>query len=144
MDMRALGTRARIVVGVLCVIATSGLGWLLQMNPSQNTPFVDAATNVLSVIATLLMMGRYKEQWALYILLNVLSIGMWWQRYAAGGENHRSLGWARWVRGYAGNSPCPGIIYPQEARRGAGYALLFERILWRACESCARRDRPPG
>jgi nicotinamide mononucleotide transporter len=41
------------------------LGLVLAMNPDQNTPFIDAATNVLSIIATFLMMWRFKGQWLL-------------------------------------------------------------------------------
>jgi nicotinamide mononucleotide transporter len=40
---------------------------------------------VLSVVATFLMMWRYKEQWLLYILLNIVTIGMWFLRFRAGG-----------------------------------------------------------
>jgi nicotinamide mononucleotide transporter len=83
--MRQLGWGQRAWVAGVCVAGALGLGWLLGLNPRQNTPFVDASTNVLSVVATLLMMGRFKEQWLLYILLNVLSIVMWSLRYRAGG-----------------------------------------------------------
>jgi len=85
-EMRQLGWMERLLVAVICMVGTAGLGWLLGLNPTQNTPFVDASTNVLSVVATFLMMWRYKEQWLLYILLNMVSIGMWVMRFRAGGE----------------------------------------------------------
>lgn len=40
---------------------------------------------MLSIVATFLMMWRFKEQWALYILLNVVTIAMWIVRFRAGG-----------------------------------------------------------
>ncbi len=76
--------RWSILVG--CGLATLGLGWILQLNPQQNTPYLDATTNVLSIVATLLMMGRYQEQWLLYIILNGVTIMMWILRTMVGGE----------------------------------------------------------
>ncbi|MBF0245788.1 MAG: nicotinamide mononucleotide transporter [Planctomycetes bacterium] len=84
-EMRQLGWKHRGAVVVFCIASTIGLGLLLGLNPRQNTPFIDATTNVLSVVATFLMMWRYKEQWLLYILLNVVTIGMWLMRSRAGG-----------------------------------------------------------
>jgi nicotinamide mononucleotide transporter len=85
-EMRHLAGSQRLMVVAVCVICTIGLGFILDLNPRQNTPFIDAATNVLSIVATLLMMWRYKEQWLLYILLNIVTIGMWYLRFRAGGE----------------------------------------------------------
>jgi len=84
-EMRQLGWPQRLTVAAICVACTVGLGLLLRLNARQNTPFIDATTNVLSVVATFLMMWRYKEQWLLYILLNIVTIGMWFLRFRAGG-----------------------------------------------------------
>lgn len=84
--MRSMNWRARGVVAVACIVCTLALGAFLGLNPKQNTPFIDAATNVLSITATFLMMWRYKEQWLLYIVLNVVSIFMWVLRALNGGE----------------------------------------------------------
>jgi nicotinamide mononucleotide transporter len=84
-EMRQLGWSQRFAVAAICIACTVGLGLLLGLNPRQNTPFVDATTNVLSVVATFLMMWRYKEQWVLYILLNIVTIIMWFLRFRAGG-----------------------------------------------------------
>lgn len=84
-EMRQLGWPRRSIIAAICVACTVALGLLLRLNPRQNTPFIDATTNVLSVAATFLMMWRYKEQWLLYILLNVVTIGMWLLRFRAGG-----------------------------------------------------------
>ncbi|MDW4528356.1 nicotinamide riboside transporter PnuC [Rossellomorea marisflavi] len=39
--------------------------------------WVDSATTVLSVIAQLLMLKRFTEQWLVWIMVNVLSIVLW-------------------------------------------------------------------
>lgn len=85
--MRYLTWFSRFVVAAICLLCTIGLGVLLGLNKDQNTPFIDAATNVLSVVATFLMMWRYKEQWLLYILINLVSLFMWALRMVAGGES---------------------------------------------------------
>lgn len=77
---------SRAWIGLCCGLCTFAFGGVLGLNPNQNTPFIDASTTVLSVTATFLMMLRYKEQWALYILLNVLSIVMWVLRVIDGSE----------------------------------------------------------
>ncbi len=84
--MRELSWLPRLVITAVCILCTAALGILLRLNPNQNTPFIDASTNVLSVAATFLMMWRFKEQWMLYIVLNVASIFMWTLRFLAGGN----------------------------------------------------------
>ena len=84
--MRELSWLPRVIIMVVCILCTAGLGVLLRLKPNQNTPFIDASTNVLSVVATFLMMWRYKEQWLLYIVLNVVSVFMWTLRLVAGGN----------------------------------------------------------
>lgn len=115
--MRGLSWPIRIIIALVCLTGVVGLGWLLGLNPNQNAPFVDATTNVLSVVATFLMMWRYKEQWLLYILLNVVSIVMWALRGIGGGESgdmmvlmwslfllNAIFGYWRWHRGAEQNS----------------------------------------
>jgi nicotinamide mononucleotide transporter len=85
--MRQLNGSRRAIIAAACIVCTMGLGRVLGLNPNQNTPFIDAATNVLSVLATFLMMWRYKEQWLLYIMLNLITIIMWILRVRAGGES---------------------------------------------------------
>lgn len=85
--MRQLSWSQRVLIATACVLCTVLLGLVLRLNPSQNTPFIDASTNILSVMATFLMMWRYKEQWLLYILLNAVTICMWLLRVRAGAES---------------------------------------------------------
>lgn len=83
--MRRLASAQRLWLVIGSVVATAGLGLLLSTVPGQNSPLVDAATNVLSIIATLLMMWRFAEQWWLYVALNVLTVSLWVVRYVADG-----------------------------------------------------------
>jgi nicotinamide mononucleotide transporter len=108
----ASGQQRWLVVGA--VAATVALGFVLRTLSGQNAPFVDAATNVLSIIATLLMMWRFAEQWWLYVALNVLTVALWIARYVADGYAadmmiflwiiylvNSLFGLVRWARGSA-------------------------------------------
>jgi nicotinamide mononucleotide transporter len=83
--MRRLTSKTRLIILLACMLGTFGLGTVLAMNAEQNSPYIDALTNVLSVAATILMMWRFKEQWLLYIAINVVSILMWLLRAMDGG-----------------------------------------------------------
>ena len=43
-----------------------------------NQAYTDAATNVMALFAQILMVKRYREQWALRLLIDVFCIKMWW------------------------------------------------------------------
>jgi nicotinamide mononucleotide transporter len=76
-SMRKLSAKWILFLSTISVIGTLGVGYALSLLTAQNTPYIDAATNVLSVVATILMIRRYREQWAAYIILNVFSVIMW-------------------------------------------------------------------
>lgn len=83
-EMRGLMFYQQIIVLIICVTSIAILGFLLSHIKTQNTPYIDATSTVLSIIATLLMMWRYKEQWLIYIVLNIVTIVMWAIRLASG------------------------------------------------------------
>ena len=49
---------------------------LVAMGAAQ--PYTDAATNVMALFAQILMVKRYREQWALWLLIDMFCIKMWW------------------------------------------------------------------
>lgn len=55
-------------IAVLAVILTALNGTLA---------IVDSSTTVLQIVAMILMVKRFKEQWSIWILVNTLSIAMW-------------------------------------------------------------------
>ena len=82
--MRKLSFKTAALVVIACFAAIALLGFILSLIESQNTPYIDSATNILSITATFLMILRYREQWAAYISVNVLSVIMWSLRAIAG------------------------------------------------------------
>ena len=68
--------RLIVTVGTLIVIAAYAYGVSLLKGYS---PGLDSATAILSVLATVLMVLRYSEQWLVWILVNTVAIIMWVQ-----------------------------------------------------------------
>ena len=82
--MRGLKVKQMLWIAVANIAIFAVLGWGLSFIPSQNTPYIDSITTVLSITATLLMTWRFKEQWMVWIVLNVFTIIMWSYRLANG------------------------------------------------------------
>lgn len=68
----------------LCIIGIVGMGYGLSLIATQNTPYIDATTNVLSIAAAILTAKRMKEQWLFYIILNIFTVIMWSIRTISG------------------------------------------------------------
>lgn len=76
---------------------------LVTMGAAQ--PYTDAATNVMALFAQILMVKRYREQWALWLLIDVFCIKMWWvagnwsmvAMYVAWTANC-IYGWVNWTK----------------------------------------------
>jgi nicotinamide mononucleotide transporter PnuC len=82
--MRQLNGRSAALIAAVCVFGSAALGFGLSFVEAQNSPYIDALTTVLSVAATFLMVRRFKEQWLVYIVLNVFTVILWVIRTAEG------------------------------------------------------------
>ena len=73
---KKLTVKQYILAIITTIISTILIGYALTLiNSSQ--AYIDAATNVIAVIAQLLMIKGYKEQWIWWLVLNVLCLIMW-------------------------------------------------------------------
>ena len=73
---KKLTVKQYILAIITTIISTVLIGYLLTLiNSSQ--AYIDAATNVIAIIAQLLMIKGYKEQWCWWLVLNVLCLFMW-------------------------------------------------------------------
>ena len=77
LSMRQMDAKGMSLIGVVCVTGSLLLGLGLSFIPGQNSPYIDAITTVLSVVATILMVRRFKEQWLVYIVLNMFTVLLW-------------------------------------------------------------------
>ena len=54
-------------------------------------PTLDGVTVVVSIVAQVLMILRYREQWALWIVVNILTISLWAAAWFKNGETSLPL-----------------------------------------------------
>ena len=72
-----------VLVGALIWIAGFGLSYI----PGAATPYLDAATNVITIAASICMLLRFRQMWIMYIAVNALSVVMWVLRAVAGTDD---------------------------------------------------------
>lgn len=83
--------------GIGSVALIIGYGFFLK-HLGGNLPFIDSASTVLSVIAMVLMAFRYAEQWVLWIVVNIASIGLWvWALLNGGTDIAVLLMWSAYL-----------------------------------------------
>ena len=63
------------IVGTIAATIAMGY-WLTSIGSAQ--AYTDAATNVMAIIAQLLMVRRYREQWIWWLVIDILCIKLWW------------------------------------------------------------------
>ena len=69
---------------VLSLMAVMAYAWWLR-SIHDPLPYLDSTSTVLSIIAMILMAWRYMEQWILWIIVDVVSIAMWYLTIDANG-----------------------------------------------------------
>lgn len=63
---------------LLSVTALSVLvGWFLQVYTDDPQPYLDAFTTVPALVAQILMILAYREQWYIWMMVDVLALVMW-------------------------------------------------------------------
>lgn len=92
---RRFNWRQRAVLAAVSVAAVIAIGFILD-HFGDPQPFKDSTTTVLSIIAQALMALAFMEQWALWIITNVVSVVMW-VICVTRGEAHAGVMVIMWV-----------------------------------------------
>lgn len=85
----------RLMLGLGCAAAVIVGGYVLKYFGDPQ-PFKDSATTVLSIVAQALMALAFMEQWALWIVTNIIS-GIMWCICVARGDAHAGVMVIMWV-----------------------------------------------
>ena len=80
---RALSWQYRLLTAGIALAGTAAGAFILHKLGDQ-APVLDAFTTVLSVIAMVLTVKRCLEQWAIWTMVNIASIYMWYKVYLTG------------------------------------------------------------
>lgn len=92
------------------VVATIVYGFILK-KLGDAMPFVDSFTTVSSVVAMIVSVKMYSEQWWIWILVDIFSVYMWWANFSIGNDNMATL--LMWII-YLGNAIIMCIKWEKE------------------------------
>lgn len=106
---------------ILTLLATYFVGLWLESIGS-NEAYLDAATNVMSIFAQLLMIWRFREQWIWWIVIDVICVVMWarignWSMVAMyiSWIINAAYGWYNWSKlNKAQNNPLEKALHDSE------------------------------
>ena len=65
-----------VLLAIISVVSVYGYAYILKMLGG-NLPLVDSMSTVFSVIAQILMIKRFTEQWIIWIIVDAVSVIMW-------------------------------------------------------------------
>ena len=100
----------RILWLLAMVVATIVYGLILN-KLGDAMPFVDSFTTVSSVVAMIVSVKMYSEQWWIWILVDIFSVYMWWTNFSVGNDNMATL--LMWII-YLGNAIIMCIKWEKE------------------------------
>jgi nicotinamide mononucleotide transporter len=89
-EMKGLTRRGWLYVTISFTLVFGFYAFLLK-GIGGSSIWIDSATTILSIVAQVLMLQRYKEQWLFWILVNVLSILLWLTTLITQGGNDVSM-----------------------------------------------------
>ena len=92
---RRFTCKQRAMLAAGCTVAVLAVGFILK-HFGDPQPFKDSTTTVLSIVAQALMALAFMEQWALWIITNVVSVVMWCICVARG-EAHAAVMVIMWT-----------------------------------------------
>ena len=64
----------------MAVAVAIGYGWLLHSFTNAYAPWIDSTVLTFSIVAQMLLMSRSIENWKVWILVNTLSVPLFWSR----------------------------------------------------------------
>lgn len=75
-----------VILTFISVVGVLGYSYVLKLLGG-NLPMVDSMSTVFSVIAQILMIKRFMEQWIIWIIVDIVSVIMWIAAFFNGGES---------------------------------------------------------
>lgn len=108
-----MDNRSRVFYLLLIIAATLGYGLILK-SLGDVMPFVDSFTTVSSVVAMLISVKMYSEQWWIWIAVDIFSVYMWLMNFMNGNDNMATL--LMWIV-YLGNAIIMCAKWEKEIRR---------------------------
>jgi nicotinamide mononucleotide transporter len=80
MKVAYAGWSTVVTMAGIAIVVAAGYGWMLHKYTNAYAPWIDSTVLTFSVIAQLLLMRRNVENWPLWVLVNTLSVPLYWSR----------------------------------------------------------------
>lgn len=111
-NKRHMTNKGRILLLIVMLAGTFVYGLLLE-KLGDAMPYVDAFTTVSSVVAMIISVRMFAEQWWIWVAVDVFSVYMWWCNFRVGADNMATL--LMWVV-YLGNAIIMLVKWEREAK----------------------------
>lgn len=76
---RVLSKQFLAAISIVVLLTSLLTGWLLGRYTDDTQPYLDAFTTIPALVAQVLMVLAYREQWYLWIFVDVLAMVMWFR-----------------------------------------------------------------
>lgn len=78
--VKFLGTATNMVWISGALLVSYMLGTIMSLTTDASFPYADALTTVMSIVASILMLNKYAENWIWWITMDVLAIYIYYQK----------------------------------------------------------------
>lgn len=75
--VREFTLKNSIIITLSCIIGSLILSYLLTLIPGQRIALMDASSNIINLCGVILMILRFKESWWIWLVNNVIDLGIW-------------------------------------------------------------------
>lgn len=84
--VREFTLKNSILITLSCIFGSLMIGYLLSLIPGQRLAFLDASSNCINLCGIILMILRFKESWWLWLINNIIDLGIWMITFLNHGE----------------------------------------------------------
>ena len=74
---RSLQLNRFVLLCTIVAVVSVGVGWLLSRYTDDPQPYLDAVTTVVSIVAQVMLVMAIRQQWWLWLFVEVLFVAMW-------------------------------------------------------------------
>lgn len=84
--VREFTLKNSIIIVISCIVGSLLLSYLLTLIPNQRIALMDAASNIINMCGVVLMILRFKESWWIWLINNIIDLGIWLITFITHGE----------------------------------------------------------
>lgn len=89
-EKRSMTINQRVVLTIVIILGILAYGSLLKVL-NGNLPYIDALTTVMSLVAMIISIKMFTEQWVLWLIIDTFTIALWAVNFANNQESVATL-----------------------------------------------------